>query len=156
MFLSVFLSSCGLRLDLQTGFFSGPGFCCIYWISSALSSLTQHSLHLSIWLTACGDRATELFTAHLFALSLRYTKDTRLWVNAELQGPLSITDSCGKGTIIGACHLLSRAVLAVSAYCLQHLTIQGEATRSSVKFTGPHAQKCDVVLCAEKDDPVSD
>lgn len=67
-------------------------------------------------------------------------------------GLLSITDSCGKGTIIGACRLLSRAVLAVSAYCLQHLTIQREAARSSVKFAGP--QKCDFVLCAEKDDPV--
>lgn len=43
-------------------------------------------------------------------------------------------------------------MLAVSAYCLQHLTLEREASRSGVKFTGP--QKCDVVSCAEKDIPV--
>lgn len=50
---------------------------------------------------------------------------------------------------MGACRFLSRAVLAVSAYCLQHLTLEREASRSGVKFTGP--QERDVVLCAEKD-----
>lgn len=67
------ISSCGLRLDLQTGFFCTRSFCCIYWISSALSSVTQHSVHLSIWLTACRDRGSQLFTARLFALAPRYT-----------------------------------------------------------------------------------
>lgn len=131
-FLCSRLSSCGLRLDLQTGFSSGRGFCCIYWISSALSSPAQRSVHLSVWLTACGDRAGKLFTARLFALARRYAEIWRLWgkVNAELHGPLSITNSCGKGTIIGACRLLTGAVLAVSAYCLQHLTLEREAERS--------------------------
>lgn len=46
----------------------------------------------------------------------------------------------------------SRAAIAVSAYCLQHLTIQHEASCSSVKFTG--LQKCDIVLCAERDELV--
>lgn len=39
-------------------------------------------------------------------------------------------------------------MLAVSAYCLQHLTIQGEASRCSVRFTGP--QKWDADLRAER------
>lgn len=88
-------------------FFSGRRFCCIYWISSALSSLTRRSVHLSVWLTARGDRVSELFTARLFALPLRYMGDTRLWgkVNGELREPLSITNTCSKGTIIGACRL---------------------------------------------------
>lgn len=43
-------------------------------------------------------------------------------------------------------------MLAVSAYCLQHLTIRHEASCSGVKFTGP--QKCDIVLCAGKDELV--
>lgn len=47
----------------------------------------------------------------------------------------------------------SRAAIAVSAYCLQHLTIQHEASCSSVKFTGP--QKCDIVLRAEWEMSVS-
>lgn len=42
-------------------------------------------------------------------------------------------------------------MLAVSAYCLQHLTLEREASRSSVKFTG--TQKRDV-LCAEKNNLV--
>lgn len=42
----------------------------------------------------------------------------------------------------------SRAVLAVSAYCLQHLTARRRASCSGVKFAGP--QKCDIVLCTQK------
>lgn len=59
-------------------------------------------------------------------------RDTGLWgkVNGELHGLLSIRNGCGNGTISGACRLLSRAVLAVSAYCLQHLTPERKAERS--------------------------
>lgn len=151
-FLCSQLFSCGLGLDLQTWFLLRSGISCIYWISSALSSLTQRSVHLSIWLTACGDQASELFTARLFALPLRYMEDTRLWgkVNGELHGPLSVTNAATAQSLEHV--VLSRAVLAVSAYCLQHLTIQHEASCSSVKSTGP--QKCDIVLCGEKDELV--
>jgi len=47
-------------------------------------------------------------------------------------GPLSLTTSCCKGTIIGACRLPSRAVLAPSVYCLRHLTPERERERSLV------------------------
>lgn len=88
-FLCSQLSSCGLRLDLHTGLSPGRGFCRIHWISSALSSVTQCGGHSSTWLTARGDQASELFTARLFALAVRYIDgDARLWgkVNGELHG----------------------------------------------------------------------
>lgn len=73
---------------------------------------------------------------------------------------VSYTGICQSQIVVAKAHSLehvvfpSRAVLAMSVYCLQHLTLEREASLSltfSVKFTGP--QKHDVVLCAEEDDP---
>lgn len=81
-------------------------------------------------------------------------EDTRLCgkVNRELRGAF-VNPQIVAAKAQSLKHVASsRAVLAVSAYCLQHLTMQHEASCSSVKFTGP--QKCDIVLRAEKDEPV--
>jgi len=105
------------------------GFCCIYWISSALSSLTQHSVHLSIWLTAYGDRGSRLFTARLFALALSYT----VTPDCEVKSMVSYTGLCQSQTVVAKAQSLEHVdcwVLAVSAYCLQHLTLEREAERS--------------------------
>lgn len=108
-FLCSQLSSCGLRLDLQTGFSSGLGFCCIYWISSALSSLTRRSVHLSIWLTACGDRASELFTARLFALARRCAEIP----DCEVKSTVSYTDVCQSQIVLAEAQLPEHVVCGV-------------------------------------------
>lgn len=60
---------------------------------------------------------------------------------------------CQSRMVAGKAQSLERVVgisaeLAVSAYCLQHLTIQREVACSGVKFSGP--QKCDIVFAQGK------
>lgn len=143
-------SSCGLRLDLQTGFFSSLSFSCIYWISSALSSLTQRSVHLSVWLTARGDWGSQLFTARLFALALRYTAIP----DCEVKSVVSYTGLCQSQIVVAKAQSLEHVVSWVEQ-CLLWVHIVCSTWHWSVGWEKPltGAQKRDVVFRVEEDDP---
>lgn len=129
------------------------GFCCIYWISSALSSLTQHMCTCLFdwqpmgpkWVIHCSFVCTPNWDMRKIQDCEAKTMATSyvgLW-----QSQIGAAKAQSREHVV-----LSRAVLAVSAYCLQHLTIQHEVSCSGVKFSGP--QKCYIVLCAQKDELV--
>lgn len=129
-------------------FFFKSGFCCIYWISSALSSLTQR-------MCTCLFDWQPMGPKWVIHCSFVCTPSWDMWKIQDSEAKTMATSYVGLcQSQIGAAKaqswehvVLSRAVLAVSAYCLQHLTIQHEVSCSGVKFSGP--QKC-CLVCTER------